>query len=76
MKPIDAQISDWFCTVEHEEDHSLSLHLGVNYAKGLRKESAEALILSAETKDKLTLASGCHRGCGKAEDFLTDPNGP
>jgi error-prone DNA polymerase len=44
VKPIDAQISAWPCTVEHEESGSLSLRLGLNYAKGLRKESAEALI--------------------------------
>ena len=44
VKPIDAQISDWRCTVEHEKDQSLSLRLGLIYAKGLRKSSAEALV--------------------------------
>src|ERR1700722_12573525 len=44
IKPIDVQISDWLCTVEHEGDCKLSLRLGLNYAKGLRKESAEGLI--------------------------------
>jgi error-prone DNA polymerase len=46
VKPIDVQISDWPCTVEYEEDGSLSLRLGLNYAKGLRKGVAEALILA------------------------------
>src|SRR5262249_61762637 len=43
VKPIDVEISEWACKVEHESDGSLSMRLGLNYAKGLRKESAEAL---------------------------------
>ena len=46
VKPIDVQISDWPCTVEHESDGSLSLRMGLNYAKGLRKQSGEALVNS------------------------------
>ena len=46
VKPIDIQISDWPCTVEREADGSLSLRLGLNYAKGLRKESAEMLVIA------------------------------
>ena len=46
IKPIDVQISDWVCTVEHESDDSLSLRMGLGYAKGLRKQSAEALVNS------------------------------
>jgi len=48
VKPIDVQISDWLCTVEHENDGSLSLRLGLNYAKGLRKQSAEAVVNARE----------------------------
>jgi error-prone DNA polymerase len=44
VKPIDVQVSDWLCKVEHEPDANLSLRLGLNYAKGLRNESAESLI--------------------------------
>ena len=44
VKPIDVQISDWPCAVEHEPDGSLSLRLGLGYAKGLRKHSAESLV--------------------------------
>src|ERR1700727_1210031 len=29
VKPIDIQVSDWPCTVEHEDDQSLSLRLGL-----------------------------------------------
>jgi error-prone DNA polymerase len=43
VKPIDIQVSDWACTIEHEDDRSLSLRLGLGYAKGLRKQSAEAI---------------------------------
>ncbi len=46
VKPIDVQISDWPCTVELELDGSLSLRMGLGYAKRLRKQSAEALVQS------------------------------
>jgi error-prone DNA polymerase len=45
VKPIDVQVSDWLCTVEDEPGGSLSLRLGLNYAKGMRKESADELVL-------------------------------
>jgi error-prone DNA polymerase len=45
VKPIDVQVSDWACTIEHESDGSLSLRMGLGYAKGFRKQSAEALVL-------------------------------
>lgn len=46
VKPIDIQVSDWLCTVEHEPDGSLSLRMGMGYAKRLRRQSAEALVMS------------------------------
>ncbi len=46
VKPIDVQVSDWACTLECETDASLSLRMGLGYAKGLRKQSAEALVLA------------------------------
>jgi error-prone DNA polymerase len=46
VKPIDVQVSDWPCTIEHEKDGSLSLRLGLGYARGLRKQSAEAIVNS------------------------------
>lgn len=48
VKPMDAQVSEWACTIEHEPDRSLSLRLGLGYAKGLRKQSAEAIANSRE----------------------------
>ncbi len=46
IKPIDVQISDWPCTVEHEPDGSLSLRMGLGYAKRMRKQSAVELVQS------------------------------
>ena len=43
VKPIDIQVSDWPCTVEHEGDQSLSLRLGLGYVRGLRGQCAEAI---------------------------------
>ena len=48
IKSIDIQVSDWACTIEHEEDGTLSLRMGLGYAKGLRKVSVDALITSRQ----------------------------
>ncbi len=44
VRPIDVQRSGWPCTLEPEADGSFSLRIGMNYAKGLRQSSAEALL--------------------------------
>jgi error-prone DNA polymerase len=44
VKPIDVQISDWPCSIEHEADHSLSLRLGLGYVRGLRSQCTEAIV--------------------------------
>jgi error-prone DNA polymerase len=46
VRPIDIQISDWACMVEREHDGSLCLRMGLGYARGLRKQAAEALVAS------------------------------
>jgi error-prone DNA polymerase len=46
VKPIDAQISNWLCTVEHEPDGSLALRMGLRYAKGLREKVAQELVVA------------------------------
>lgn len=46
VKPIDVQVSDWPCTIEHEVDSSLSLRLGLGYVRGLRSACAEAIVKS------------------------------
>src|ERR1035437_8305390 len=37
VRAIDVQRSEWLCTLESELDGSLSLRIGLNYAKGLRQ---------------------------------------
>lgn len=44
VKPIDVQVSNWQCTIEHEPDGSLSLRLGLGYAKGLRSLAGEMVV--------------------------------
>jgi error-prone DNA polymerase len=46
VKPIDVQVSDWPCTIAHEADGSLSVRMGLGYAKGLRRQTAENLVAS------------------------------
>ena len=48
VKAIDVQVSQWPCTIEEEADGSLSMRMGLGYAKGLRKESAEAIAAARE----------------------------
>ncbi len=44
VRPMDVLRSEILCTLEPESGGSLSLRIGLNYAKGLRKSSAEALV--------------------------------
>ena len=44
VKPIDVQVSNWPCVIEREPDGSLSLRLGLGYAKGLRRQAAETIV--------------------------------
>ena len=44
VKPIDVQRSEWLCTLESEGDGSISMRIGMNYAKGMRQTSADALL--------------------------------
>jgi error-prone DNA polymerase len=50
VRPICVQRSDWLCTLEAEPDGTFSLRIGLNYAKGLRQSSADAL-LDARSRD-------------------------
>ncbi len=56
VKPIDVQVSEWACTIEHEDNGALSLRMGLRYVKGMREVSAQALIESRR-KDGLFRAS-------------------
>ena len=60
VKPMDVQVSEWACTIEHEANGGLSLRLGLGYAKGLRKRSADTI-------------AGSRKACGpfaSAEDIV------
>jgi error-prone DNA polymerase len=46
VKPIDIQRSDWLCTVECEVDGTLSLRIGLRYAKSLPQHVGQALAAS------------------------------
>ncbi len=54
VKPVDVQISRWECTVEAEPDASLSLRLGLMYARGLKQSVAEALVRIRELQGVFT----------------------
>ena len=44
VKPVDVQVSESVCTVEREPNGSLSLRLGLNYARGLKAATAAQLV--------------------------------
>jgi error-prone DNA polymerase len=46
VRPVDVQVSGWACTIEREVGGGLSVRMGLGYAKGLRRQSAEALVES------------------------------
>ena len=50
VRPIDVQRSEWLCTLEPESGGSLSLRIGLNYAKGLRQSSAQTLLVARSTE--------------------------
>ena len=50
VRPIDVQRSHWPCAIETEQEASHALRIGLNYARGVRQSSAEAL-LSARDRD-------------------------
>jgi len=50
VKPVDVQHSVWPCTLEPEpaSPHRFALRLGLCYARGLRRDAANALVASRE----------------------------
>ncbi len=49
FKPIDVTRSDWPCTIE-EHNGDRCVRLGLNYAKGLRQQAAEAILRARAEK--------------------------
>ncbi|MBB5055614.1 error-prone DNA polymerase [Granulicella aggregans] len=50
VKPIDVQISQTCCTVEREPSGSLSLRLGLNYARSLKASTALQLVSARHSR--------------------------
>ncbi|MGA9587570.1 MAG: error-prone DNA polymerase [Terracidiphilus sp.] len=50
VHPVCVQRSDWPCSIEREPNNGLSIRIGLNYAKGFKQSSAEAL-LAARNSD-------------------------
>ena len=48
IKPIDVQVSKWACTIEPEADATLSVRMGLGYAKGLRAQAGLAIVAARE----------------------------
>jgi error-prone DNA polymerase len=48
IRPIDVQVSQWQCTIEHESNGERSLRMGLMYAKGLRQEVGETIVQSRD----------------------------
>jgi len=51
VRPIDVLRSEWLCTLDAEQDGDVSLRIGLNYVKGLRQASAEAVIAARSGGD-------------------------
>jgi error-prone DNA polymerase len=50
VRPVDVQVSQAGCTVEHEANGSLSLRLGLNYARSLKAVTALQLLGAREAE--------------------------
>jgi error-prone DNA polymerase len=46
IRPIDVQVSEWLCTIEHESNGERVMRMGLMYAKGLRQDVGEAMVSS------------------------------
>ncbi len=46
VRPIDVQVSEWLCTIEHESNGERAMRMGLMYAKGLRQDVGEAMVAS------------------------------
>ena len=50
IKPIDVTRSSWNCTLEHEDNASLSLRLGLRYAHGMRQGAALDVVAARDLR--------------------------
>src|ERR1700678_4190939 len=56
VRPLDVQISEWLCTIEHESSGELSLRMGLMYTQGLRQEVGEAVVESRALEGPFSFA--------------------
>jgi error-prone DNA polymerase len=67
VKPVDITYSDWLCTLEPEEgatvwdDPKFALRMGFRYAKGLREETAQAILRARSQRPFESIADLAHR---------------
>ncbi len=61
IKPIDILRSSWPCTLEPEEDGSLSLRLGLRFAHGLRQSAAVELVTARQQGHFQSIEELAHR---------------
>jgi error-prone DNA polymerase len=67
VKPVDITYSDWLCTLEPEEgatvwdDPKFALRMGFRYAKGLREETAQAILRVRSQRPFESIADLAHR---------------
>ena len=63
VRPICVQRSDWPCSIEHEPDGTLSIRIGLNYARGSRRSSAEAISGITQYRWTLSIGRRYHSSC-------------
>ncbi len=67
VKPVDITCSDWLCTLEVDESTTMwdskhvALRLGFRYAKGLREETAMAILRERRKRPFDSIADIAHR---------------
>ena len=67
VKPVDITCSDWLCTLETDESTTksdtkqLALRMGFRYAKGLREETAQAILRARSERPFESIADLAHR---------------
>jgi error-prone DNA polymerase len=61
IRPIDVQVSEWLCTIEHESNGERTMRMGLMYAKGLRQDVGEAMVASRSQSGRFRSAEDLSR---------------
>ncbi len=67
--PVDVMHSDWLCAVV-KNGEAFDLRLGLNYVKGLRKETGEAIVRARNERPYINLADVVYRVPAVSKDEL------